>query len=76
MSAKELRCPDCGGEMREGFVPEVSGAFANWKQQEMWVEGAHELWTSGNLKTDRTQFPVTSYRCDSCGLLKFYARSY
>jgi hypothetical protein len=39
-----------------------------------WIEGAPErsFWT-GVKKRGRARYKVVSYRCERCGVLKFYA---
>ena len=63
-------CPDCKQAMYEGFTLDQTYGSTN---QGRWVEGRPEtsIWTGLRLKGRRI-FPVTTYRCGSCGLLRSY----
>lgn len=58
--------------MQQGFVPDGGnhGSFAI----PQWIEGPPErsFWTGLKLK-GRTRIPVTTFRCERCGLLECYA---
>ena len=71
MSAKN--CPECGGEMEEGFVAD-RGHYEYVKPSD-WVEGAPEtsFW-SGTKTKGKARYPIVTFRCEQCGFLKFYAR--
>lgn len=71
-----MKCSDCGSSMSEGFIPDATyGAI----KQSGWHKGAAEestfLGLSNGIKCDsKAVLPITTYRCDSCGLLKLYAK--
>lgn len=67
-------CSECGGRMRRGFIVETEGNGSPYDAS-YWLEGepVKSSW-SGHLKTeDKQAFYATAYRCENCGLLKFYA---
>jgi hypothetical protein len=73
MAKQEQRnCPDCGGEMVEGFILDMAygGGVAP-----RWIKGRPQWsWWSGlkNRKEAECR-AVETYRCVGCGLLKLYA---
>jgi predicted nucleic-acid-binding Zn-ribbon protein len=70
--AKKLKCPKCGAEMREGFMP---GSKETRNLHSVWIEGRPERAVfSGGLKTaDKEVRAIAAYRCDGCGYLEYYA---
>ncbi len=77
MSDKQ-KCPDCGGEIEQGFIPDSIGRAV--MQQMCWHPGTAEdktflgMKTGTGLEYDRENLtPVTAARCTGCWLLKFYA---
>jgi hypothetical protein len=63
-------CHRCGGRMTEGFVLDhTQGGY----KQSTWVEGPAEksVWVGLKLK-GRKKIPMTSYRCERCGLVENY----
>ena len=65
-------CPDCGGGMEAGFVPE-EGSDATSKPSE-WVAGPPERsWLTGTRLRGKVRAPLTALRCGECGLVKLYA---
>ena len=57
--------------MQKGYVPDniYGGAI-----QTFWVEGPFERNFFGSVKyKGRKRYYVTAYRCERCGLIKFYA---
>ena len=73
MTDDRHECPRCRGPMEPGYL--LDRAHGNAGNVAAWVEGAPErsIWTGMKTK-DRDVFPVTSYRCERCGFLEFYAR--
>ena len=69
-------CPDCGGAMHKGFVPDATyGAIL----QAHWYEGEPEdtsfFGIKTGLKVDRAfMHPIWAYRCIDCGRLLLYAQ--
>ena len=65
------KCPDCGGEMVEGFVIDMAyggGVVPRWvKGRPQWS------WWSGLKRKGVECRAVETYRCVGCGLLKSYA---
>lgn len=77
MTKDRLTCPDCGGTMEVGFLPEVS--HKGMVGMTVWQAGPPDpqkflgLIVTG-VKVDwKHVIPVTTFRCQRCGLLKSYA---
>ena len=70
MATNAKDCPDCGGEMVEGFI------FDTGKGPHIprWLEGRPEqsFWTGVNTEGKDCR-SVETYRCTGCGLLRSYA---
>lgn len=72
------RCPDCDGEMEDGFVPDFSYATV---KQTCWHPGKPEGLTffgmkgvDPSIKCDPEKIiPITTYRCRECHVLRAYA---
>lgn len=71
-----MQCVDCGAEMVEGFVPDVSyGTIL----QTCWHAQSPEVKTFLGVKTGGVRFqrsatiPISVHRCTGCGVLKSYA---
>ena len=70
MPIDKKSCPECGGRMEAGFVPEYT---RNRVAQPFWVSGHFET-TLGMLKKDGHDFRrIDTWRCTGCGLLRSYA---
>ena len=68
---EQSKCPDCKGEMVEGFILDMSyGGGVSPR----WIRGKPSWsWWTG-LKTKGSECRVVeTYRCVGCGLLKSYA---
>ena len=64
------KCPDCGVEMVEGFIVDLSTA----KHVPRWIKGGPEKSAWSGLKTKgRECRSVATYRCPKCALLRSYA---
>jgi hypothetical protein len=67
----EPNCPKCLRAMEAGFIPDRSYSATLLSS---WVEGPPTKGLLGNLKlSGKRQFPITVYRCTSCGYLESYA---
>ena len=64
------KCPDCGGEMEEGIIPDYN--YMNNAVQQVWATNARKN-LLGGLKFDK-KYIVKTYLCKSCGFLKSYAK--
>lgn len=65
-------CPDCGIHMEPGMIPDANNAI--YATRSAWVPGfADESMLSGLKLTGKLVFPITSFRCGQCGLLRAYA---
>jgi hypothetical protein len=70
-----MDCPDCGGRMEEGFLPDVTHGQV---LQGHWHPGKAEkakffgIPVGTKIARDR-MLPVATFRCASCGLLRSYA---
>ena len=64
------RCPDCEGEMVEGFILDASHGQLMYQR---WVKGRPEssMWTGIKAKGKECRF-VETFRCVECGLLRSY----
>ncbi len=71
-------CSDCGVEMEVGYVPEHvhGGAAIRGK----WYAGLAEPMKFFGMRVGAgirvatlKNFPITTYRCPKCGVLKMYA---
>jgi len=68
---KSIACIECGGQMETGYVPDHS--YGQWVHPS-WVAGKPERhWIAGMKIKAPHRYPLTSWRCEDCGLLKFYA---
>jgi hypothetical protein len=71
MNPATTKCQKCGGEMKEGFVPDRSygkGFAATW------VDGKPETnWIGGVKLREQEMRPVRTFCCQSCGYLESYA---
>src|SRR5207237_10245994 len=72
MTNKEMQCPQCKGEMVQGFVPDyvhdarslVVAWFAGPPKKSFWSK----------TKAPRGDgVPVGAFRCQKCGFLEFYS---
>lgn len=65
-------CPDCKIPMAAGFGLDQSSGIAT--DRSTWVAGTAEdsMWTGLKL-TGKLVFPITIFRCETCGLLRSYA---
>lgn len=68
----EAKCPKCGGEMQQGFVPDctyggpLTGRWFPGPPRRGWLAEITAL----NL---RSGIPIGAFRCAGCGYLEFYA---
>lgn len=69
--AEGKKCPDCGEEMVEGFILDMT---YGGQLVPRWVEGQPEksMWTGVKAKGKECR-SVATYRCNKCGLLRSYA---
>lgn len=65
-------CPKCGRGMEEGFL--IDSGDGNAPTVAAWHRGRPEKkwWGLKTSKADKLQ--ITSWRCNSCGLLESYAK--
>jgi formate dehydrogenase maturation protein FdhE len=67
------KCPDCGGEMVEGFILDLADSALRVPR---WLRGSPERSAWTGVKTKDTECrPVETYRCTKCGLLRSYANT-
>ncbi|CAN5280997.1 MAG: PF20097 family protein [Pyrinomonadaceae bacterium] len=71
MAASKKKCPDCGEEMVEGFILDMTYGS---QLVPRWIEGRPEesFWTGVKAKGKECR-SVETYRCIKCGLLRSYA---
>ena len=74
--ARNLVCGECGGSMQRGFIAEEGGSVINHAPiaASYWIEGKPEVsfWAGLKLKGKDIHY-ILAYRCERCGLMKFYA---
>jgi hypothetical protein len=68
-----LKCGKCGNTTSIGFILEIG--HYNALSVSQWIEGKPEksFWGNGLKLDGKAEYPVTAYRCTSCGHLEFYA---
>ena len=75
MNDGQRKCSDCGGNMVEGFTIDTRHLTSFLPK---WYQGTPEIRRDRNndLKigsaADVPSCPIVTFRCESCGLLKFY----
>ncbi len=69
--ASELVCPKCDRRMEAGTVIDRGYGRADISS---WIEGLPRLGWFGVKLRGVKLYPVTTYRCRSCGYLELYAR--
>ncbi len=73
MSTENKKCPDCEGEMVEGFILDMT---YGGQLVPRWLKGQPEssIWTGVKTKGHECR-SVETYRCVKCGLLRSYANT-
>ena len=71
MTTDKKSCPDCEGEMVEGFILDMTYGGTLVPR---WLKGKPEksMWTGIKAKGKECR-SVETYRCVNCGLLRSYA---
>ena len=71
MAEGKKKCPDCGVEMVEGFILDLTYGGTMVPR---WLKGRPEtsFWTGVKSKGKECR-SVETYRCTKCGLLRSYA---
>jgi hypothetical protein len=71
MAEGKKKCPDCGGEMVEGFILDLT---YGGQMVPRWLKGRPEksVWTGVKSRGKECR-SVETYRCNECGLLRSYA---
>ncbi|MBL7938179.1 MAG: hypothetical protein JNL43_02365 [Flavobacteriales bacterium] len=69
---KTPQCPDCKVDMEPGIIPDTWNALVS--DRSAWISGipGDNLLTGLKL-TGKLMFPIVSFRCGKCGLLREYA---
>lgn len=71
MFKDEKRCTVCGAKTVEGFLLDFQHGGQTATR---WVEGKPKRMTTGVVAfSDRTNYHMSAFRCESCGHLEFYA---
>ncbi len=67
------QCPKCHSTMETGWLTDRLSELRT--EREEWVEGPPErsFWW-GKVTDGKRRYPITSFRCPSCGYLESYAR--
>jgi hypothetical protein len=73
MASEKKSCPDCKGEMVEGFILDMT---YGGQLVPRWLAGRPEksMWTGIKAKGKDCR-SVETYRCTQCGLLRSYANN-
>ncbi|MGH9942410.1 MAG: PF20097 family protein [Pyrinomonadaceae bacterium] len=73
MASNNKKCPDCAGEMVEGFILDLT---YGGQLVPRWVKGRAEksVWTGVKAKGKECR-AVETYRCVNCGLLRSFANT-
>jgi hypothetical protein len=79
MANTAVSCPKCRAVMEKGFAVDRGHYNLPAPQVPSWVAGP---WSSqplakrlfGDALSGRPQWPITGYRCSSCGYLEAYAK--
>jgi hypothetical protein len=73
MDTPKKKCPDCEGEMIEGFILDMT---YGGQLVPRWLRGSPEKseWTGIKAKGKECR-SVETYRCVKCGLLRSYANT-
>jgi hypothetical protein len=67
-------CSECGGKMEKGHVVTELDAWGRIQNGAFWLEGDLARGILGFVKTEgKRQYYLLAYRCERCGLMKFYA---
>jgi hypothetical protein len=73
MSTEKTRCPQCNGEMVQGFIVDPAGIGG--RRVSSWVEGTPEKsFFHGTNAPSEKQVPVGTLRCSACGFLESFGR--
>jgi hypothetical protein len=74
MRVQTPECPKCHRSMRAGYLLDLR--HHDRRGQARWVEGPPEKSFWKGLETSRRRvLPVTTWRCERCGLLESYAQA-
>jgi hypothetical protein len=79
MANADVSCPKCTGRMAEGFALERghynTPGIGSWVDGP-WVPPPKKMLAFGDplRLRERQQWPITGYRCTSCGYLESYAK--
>ena len=65
------KCGKCGGEMREGFIPDAERSSTGIT---IWVADKPEFSTFGSARANgKEAYEIRTFRCVKCGFLESYA---
>ena len=70
---RNMTCNECGGKMEKGHVVAELDALGHIEDRAFWLEGKLERNFWGVKTKGKRQHYILAYRCERCGLLKFYA---
>ena len=71
---EDKKCSKCGGNLKAGFYYVRNAENAILFNYVVWVEGEKSKITSFmGSNASAPQYPVTPYKCDSCGYIEVYA---
>ena len=66
-------CPECKGSMQLGYVLDHDRVLL---RQSSWIRGKpKKVFLFGLTFAKEDQYYITTYRCNNCGYLQFYANS-
>lgn len=71
MFKDDKRCPICGSKTEEGFILDFTHGAQTATR---WVKGKPKKTIMGVAAfSDRQNYHLSAYRCETCGHLEFYA---
>jgi len=70
---QENKCSKCGSSLRKGFFYVRNSEHPIFFNYVTWVEGEKKDITKFMGEGANAQYPVTPYKCESCGYIEFYA---
>jgi hypothetical protein len=71
--SRNFVCAECGGKLELGIIVDL-GDNSYPMDASYWMEGRNEKSRSGLLNEEgKKKHYISALRCETCGLLKFYA---
>ena len=71
--SEQRKCGKCGGNLQAGFFYVRNNENPAFFYYTVWVEGDGNKITQYMREGNAPQHKVVPHRCESCGLIEFYA---